>query len=46
MYECKLTYKGYIKELFYRKGESEKEFLKFLKMFHWPKGTWKITKIG
>ena len=44
LYECKLVYKGYVQELFFREGESESGILSELLQFQWSKGQWTITE--
>ena len=43
MFHCKLVDDGYIVESFFRSGESHLDVLEGLKLFHWPRGRWKIT---
>lgn len=42
MYQCKLVEKGYIKENFFRSGESAIEVLKVLRSFNYGSGIWHI----
>ena len=41
-YQCKLTYKGFVKENFFREAESEITLLGELRAFAYDRGTWKI----
>lgn len=45
MFYCKLLYKGYIMDSFYRNGEDEKSLLKDLKSFQHPKGEWVVKEV-
>jgi len=44
MYYCKFVYKGYVKQSFYRDGESIQDVLEGLEMFDFGKGKWVVTE--
>ena len=43
-FECKLVSQGFIKELFYRGGDSARDVKEGLEMFHWGDGDWFVTE--
>lgn len=40
MYHCKLVHKGYVKQSFYREGDSVLDVLESLNMYDFGKGEW------
>ena len=42
MYQCVLVENGYVKENFFKEGETAKQVLKDLQGFNYGKGTWKV----
>jgi len=42
LYYCKFTHDGFIKESFYREGNSAEEVLKGLECFDFGEGTWQV----
>jgi len=45
LFKCTLTNNGYIRERFYREGESELEMLESLAMFNFGDGSWEIVEV-
>jgi hypothetical protein len=45
MFKVKLVHKGFVRELFYREAISYDAILKYLDMFEWPQGKWKISEV-
>jgi hypothetical protein len=41
-YWCELIYKGFVKESFFRQGDSLDDVSNSLDMYQWPKGIWRI----